>query len=61
MGGMGGGMMGGGGTMMQTNAGTSGLATAITDFIGSTLNKSGLSSTDLQTLISQLSTTNGVI
>lgn len=61
MGGMGGGMMGGGGTMMQANAGTSGLATAITDFLGSAANKSGLTATDLHTLISLLSTTNGVI
>src|SRR5512143_45597 len=51
MGGMGGGMMGGGGTMMQSTAGTSGLATAMTTFMGSATNKSGLSATDMQTLI----------
>jgi hypothetical protein len=61
MGGMGGGMMGGGGTMMQSTAGTSGLATAMTTFMGSTTNKSGLSATDMQTLINQLNTTNGTI
>jgi hypothetical protein len=61
MGGMGGGMMGGGGTMMQSAAGTSGLATAITTFMGSTANKSGLSATDMQTLINKLTTSNGTI
>jgi hypothetical protein len=61
MGGMGGGMMGGGGTMMQSTAGTSGLAAAMTTFMGSTANKSGLTETDMQTLINQLSSSNGTI
>jgi hypothetical protein len=61
MGGMGGGMMGGGGTMMQSTAGTSGLASAMTSFLGSAMNRSTLSATNLQTLINQLSTTNGAI
>lgn len=62
MGGMGGGMMGGGGTMMQATAGTSGLATAMTDFMGSpTTNKSGLSASDMQTLINKLAASNGTI
>jgi hypothetical protein len=61
MGGMGGGMMGGGGTMMQATAGTSGLATAMTTFMGSTTNHSGLSATDMQTLIKKLDTSNGTI
>jgi hypothetical protein len=61
MGGMGGGMMGGGGTMMQSTAGTSGLATAMTTFMGSTANKSGLSATDMQTLINTLAASNGTI
>jgi len=61
MGGMGGGMMGGGGTMMQSTAGTSGLATAMTTFMGSIMNKSGLTATDVQTLINQLSSSNGTI
>jgi hypothetical protein len=61
MGGMGGGMGGGGGTMMQTTAGTSGLANAMTTFLGSAMNKSGLSAPNMQTLINQLSTTNGAI
>ncbi len=59
--GMGGGMMGGGGTMMQGTAGTSGLATAMTDFMGSSTNKSGLSITDMQTLINALTASNGTI
>ncbi len=61
MGGMGGGMMGGGGTMMQPTAGTSGFATAMTTFMGSTANKSGLSTTDMQTLINTLAASNGTI
>ncbi len=60
MGGMGGGMMGGG-TMMQSTAGTSGLATAMTAFLGSTANKSGLTATDMQTLINTLAASNGTI
>jgi hypothetical protein len=60
MGGMGGGMMGGG-TMMQSTAGTSGLASAMTTFVGSAANNSGLSATDMQTLIDRLNTTNGTI
>jgi hypothetical protein len=59
---MGGGMsMMGGGTMMSSTAGTSGLATAMTTFIGSPMNKSGLKVADMSTLISQLTTTNGMI
>jgi hypothetical protein len=61
MGGMGGGMMGGGGTMMQSSAGTSGLATAMSTFMGSTENKSGLTATDMQTLINTLAASNGTI
>jgi hypothetical protein len=61
MGGMGGGMMGGGGTMMQSNAGTAGLADAMTTFMGSAANKSGLSATDMQTLINKLTSSNGTL
>ncbi len=61
MAGMGGGMMGGGGTMMQSTAGTSGLATAMATFMGSAMNKSGLMATDMQLLMSQLSSSNGPI
>jgi hypothetical protein len=61
MGGMGGGMMGGGGTMMQSTAGTSGLAAAMTTFMGSTWNKSGLTETDMQTLVDHLNSSNGTI
>ncbi len=50
-----------GGTMMQTTAGPSGLATAMTTFIGSIMNKSGLMAKGMQTLVNQLSTTNGTI
>jgi hypothetical protein len=60
MGGMGGGMMGSG-TMMDPAAGTSDLATAMTQFIGSTLNESGVTTTDVQTLINQLGTSNGTL
>jgi hypothetical protein len=59
---MGGGMnMNGGGTMMQSTAGTSGLANAMTTFMGSTMNRSGLMAADMQALISQLTSTNGTI
>jgi hypothetical protein len=61
IGSMGGGMMGGGGTMMQSTAGTSGLATAMTTFMGSTTNKSGLSATNMQTFINTLAASNGTI
>ncbi len=62
MGGMGGGMMGGGGTMMQSTAGTSGLADAMKTFINNTaVNESGLTTTNMQPLINQLSTSNGTI
>ena len=61
MGGMGGGMMGGGGTMMQSTAGTSGLANAMTTFMGSLANNSGLSAADFQTLINKLTSSNGTL
>jgi hypothetical protein len=54
---IGGGMMGGG--MMQTDAGRTGLATAMTDFMNSSLNKSGVASTDMTTLIEHLRTSGG--
>jgi hypothetical protein len=59
MGGMGGGMMGG--TMMQSNAGTTGLATAMTTFVGSSMNKSGATTTDMQPLVNKLTTSTGAI
>ncbi len=58
MGGMGG-MMGG--TMMQPGAGTSGMATAMTSFIHSPQNKSGLTQQDMQPLINKLEASNGTI
>ncbi|HET8733956.1 MAG TPA: hypothetical protein VFM45_09325, partial [Anaeromyxobacteraceae bacterium] len=58
MGGMGG-MMGG--TMMQSSAGTTGLATAMTTFVGSTMNHSGATLADVQALVTKLSTSNGTI
>ncbi len=58
---MGGGMMSGGGSMMQASAGTSGLATAMTQFVGSSMNKSGLTATDMSLLLNQLNSSNGSI
>jgi hypothetical protein len=59
MGGMGG-MMGG--IMMQSTAGTSDPASAMTTFIdNTTYNRSGLTTTDLQTLIDKLNASNGTI
>ena len=54
------GMMGGG--MMQATAGTSGLAAAMTAFIDdTTANKSGVTTADMQPLITKLNTSNGTI
>ncbi len=54
---MGGGMMGG--TMMQASAGTTGLATAMSDFVASAMNKSGVTMSQMQPLVNQLSGSNG--
>ncbi len=59
MGGMGG--MMGGGTMMPSNAGTTGLATAMTTFVGSPMNRSGTTAAELQTLIDKLTASTGTI
>lgn len=58
MGGMGG-MMGN--SQLLTTAGTSGLATAMTAFMGSTMNRSGLTVADMQTLMNRMSTAGGQI
>ncbi len=59
---MGGGMsMMGGGTMMQANMGTSGMVSAMTAFINSNMNKSGLTVTDMQSLMNRLGTSSGAI
>jgi hypothetical protein len=58
MGGMGGMMHG---MMMQPDAGTSGMATAMMSFIGSPQNKSGLTRQDMQPLINRLEASNGTI
>lgn len=55
---MGGGMMGGSG-MMQAAAGGSGLATAMADFMNSTANASGLTTTSMTQLMQQLSASGG--
>ncbi len=50
-------MMGGmmtGSSMMTTTAGTSGLASEMATFITSTMNKSGVTATDMQTLMNHL-------
>ncbi len=52
-----GGMMGGG--MMQATAGTSGLATAMTAFVGSAMNRSGVTMADMQQLIDRLNGASG--
>ena len=60
-------MMGGMGGMMgnnpplATSAGTSGLATAMTAFMGSAMNKSGLTAADMQLLHNRMSTSGGQI
>jgi hypothetical protein len=60
MGGMGGGMMGGG-TMMGSTAGTTGLATAMTAFVGSAMNKSGVQAAAMQPLIDKLAASTGTL
>ncbi len=50
-----GGTMGTGGSMMQTTAGTTGMATAMQQFMESMMNKSGLGISDMQTLMSNIS------
>jgi hypothetical protein len=60
MAGMEGGMMGGG-TMMQANAGTAGLSTAMGTFIGSARNRSGVTASDMQALMNKLATSTGKI
>ena len=56
---MGGGLMGG--TMMQPTAGTTGLATAMTAFVGSVMNRSGVTLTDMQPLVNQLAAAGGQV
>ncbi len=58
-----GGMMGGGmGGMMDSAAGWSGMATAMTDFMDSpAVNHSGLTSTNMNALIQTLSASNGML
>jgi hypothetical protein len=60
MGGMGGGMMGGG-TMMQATAGTTGLATAMSTFVASDMNRSGLMASDMKALVDALAASTGTI
>lgn len=55
-----GGMMGGG-MMMPANAGTSGLADAMEDFIHSPMNRSGVAFNDMKPLIDQLHMSSGII
>jgi hypothetical protein len=54
---MGGGMMGG--SMMQPDAGRTGLTTAMTDFMNSSFNRSGVSATNMTTLMQQLINSGG--
>jgi len=56
---MGGGMMGG--SMMSHDAGTSGMANAMTQFIQSPMNISGVSLQDMQSMIDKLLMSNGMI
>ncbi len=56
---MGGGMTAG--TTMQSNAGTMGMAQAMTGFLNSPMNRSGLTTQDMQSLINKLAVSNGQI
>jgi len=53
-----GGMMGG---SMQATAGTSGLATAMSQFVGSVMNKSGVQMSEMQALMNRLNGSSGQI
>lgn len=53
-----GGMMGG---SLSPTSGTSGLATAMSQFVGSTMNKSGVSTHDMQALVDRLSSSGGAL
>ena len=53
-----GGMMGSG-AMMQSDAGSSGLATAMMNYSGSSMNLSGVTAADMHALIQQLATCSG--
>ncbi len=55
--GMGGGMMGG--TMMSSTAATTDLADAMAAYLGSAMNRSGLSTSDMQALMAKLAGSNG--
>ena len=56
---MGGGMMGG--STMGSHGGTSDLATDMTNFVGSVMNRSGLTSANMNALIQKLASSNGSI
>lgn len=56
---MGGGMMGG--SMMGSHSGTTDLATDMTNFMGSAVNHSGLTSANMNALIQKLASSNGSI
>jgi hypothetical protein len=56
---MGGGMMGG--SMMGSHSGTSDLATDMTNFMGSAMNHSGLTSANMNALIQKLASSNGTL
>jgi hypothetical protein len=56
---MGGGMMGG--SMMGSHSGTSDLATDMTNFMGSAMNRSGLTSANMNALIQKLASSNGTL
>ncbi len=58
---MGGGMMGGPRMMMQADTGSRGMASAMNQFLNSPMNKSGITTQDMQVLMNQLMTTNGQI
>ena len=50
-----------GGSTMQPNAGTSGLAASMTAFAGSSRNSSGVPLADMQPLVDKLAASNGTI
>jgi hypothetical protein len=49
------------GSMMQATAGTTGLATAMNAFVGSSMNRSGVQASDVQALVTKLGASTGTI
>jgi hypothetical protein len=50
-----------GGTTMPPASGTSGLATAMSEFVGSSMNRSGVTQSEMQPLVDKLQGASGAL